>query len=160
MNETKISHCNTKNGFKILIASNRPVMFHKLVQLINHESDVIVCDEAENTAHVLDTIERQQFDLVIVDIPSNITCDSKIIENIKLREPNAAVLVLSMDDELLYANCAFQPETGRYVINQEANEQITRAICDIKSLLKSRIFGFTVFVKVERGLVYAHEKTK
>ncbi len=158
MNEREIYSCNTEDKFKILIVSNRLVMRHKLTQLIKHESDLVVCCEAEDIDQVSDAMGK--IDLVIVDIPLDNTSVVGLIERIKLRVLNVGILVLSVHDELLYDNFGFQDEAERYVIGREATEQITDAIRHIQSLLRSGIFGFTVSVKVERSVACAHEKSE
>jgi DNA-binding NarL/FixJ family response regulator len=149
VNDRKEQYEANENKTRILIVDGSPAARRQLAQFIGHEPDLGVCIEAEGVGQALDAIGKQQVDFAIVEISSEDATSVQLTERIKLQCPNLPVLALSLPDELLYAGRA---------INRGAAEQITTAIHYIQSLLKSRVFGFTVFVKVERNLAYAHEK--
>ena len=59
---------NKTSTKRILIADDHPMLRYGLAQLINHEPDLQVGAEAENARQVLDTVARQKFDLVLLDL--------------------------------------------------------------------------------------------
>lgn len=136
---------------RILIAGVRRPLRQRLIELVNQEADLGVSVETEDAHQALDVIRKQQVDLAIVDISLKDTNGIQLAERIKLQSPNLPVLILKMNDDALYVKRASQAGTQEYVINDEATEKVIKAVRYVKSLLKSRIYGFTVLVKLERG---------
>ncbi|MBW8039952.1 MAG: response regulator transcription factor [Planctomycetes bacterium] len=138
---------------RIVIAGGYPTIRRGLMQLINQKAMLGVCVEGKNAGQVLDTIKKELVDMAIVDISLKLkdTNGIQLAERIKLQSPNLPVLILKMNDEALYVKRASQAGTQEYVINDEATEKVIKAVRYVKSLLKSRIYGFTVLVKLERG---------
>ncbi|MCK4753492.1 MAG: response regulator transcription factor [Planctomycetes bacterium] len=149
VNEEKWQHESEENKAQILIIDGHPMVRQQLVQFINQQSTIGSCTQANNINQALDAVSEQQIDLAIVDISLGKEASTRITEEIKLQYPNLPVLVLSIDDELLYAKHAFQGRTKKCVIGQQTKEQIITAINYIQSLLSNRVFGFTVFVNIE-----------
>ncbi|MHC4890257.1 MAG: response regulator [Planctomycetota bacterium] len=136
---------------RILIAGDYPPLRQGLIQLIGQETDLGVCVEAENANLALDTIKKQEVDLAIVDISSKDTNDVQLAEKIKLQYPSLPVVLLSMHDRPAHAECSSRAEAEEHPLNEQATEHIIKAVRYIQSLLRSRIFGFTILVKTERS---------
>jgi DNA-binding NarL/FixJ family response regulator len=117
-----------QNKRNILVVDDHPILRQGLRQLINHESDLVVCAEAENAEHALSEIERYDVDLAIVDISIIGTDGVGLTGQIKMRHPEIRVLILTMHDELLYAKRAFRAGAEGYVEKREAAETIITAI--------------------------------
>jgi DNA-binding NarL/FixJ family response regulator len=118
-------HCGKS---KILIVDDHTVVRQGLTLLINQEPDLIVCAGAENAAEALESIERQQVDLAIVDISLDGPNGIQLTERIKSQHPHLPVLVLTMHDEALYVKRAFQAGAKGYVTKHEAADTIITAI--------------------------------
>ena len=142
---------SVENKTRILVVDGHPAVRHELAELISRESDVAVCVEVESTDETLDAIKKQQVDLAVVDISSECTTSTHLAESIKLQSPTLPVLIFSMQDESSCVERAFNGEPGRHVLSRQASKQIISAVHYIQSLLRSQVFGFTVFVKVERS---------
>lgn len=151
MNDKKEQRNNREGKTKILIVNGNSVVRRGLIQLINQQSGFVVCAEAENDAQALEAIEKQRFDLAVVDISLEGTAGVQLVEKIKLRCPNLPVLTLSMREELHYAKRALQAGAEEYILNQRVSEQIIKAIRHAQSLIRSRVFGFTVFLRAKRS---------
>lgn len=136
---------------RIMIAGDYPPIRQGLIQLISQETDLVVCVEAENANQALDAIKERQADLAIVDISLKNTNGIQLAEKIKLQSPNLPVLILKMHDEALFARGGTRAGAQEYVISDEATKQIIKAVRYVQSLLRSRIFGFTILVKTERS---------
>jgi DNA-binding NarL/FixJ family response regulator len=133
-------HSNTSNGTRILIVDGHSGVRHGLVRLLEDESDLGTCVEAENAQQALEAIERQHIDLAVVDISP--------AERIRFHHPNLPLLTLSMGSVPPNAERSRSAEASEYAINRQATEKIVAAINYVQSLLRSRFSGFTVFVKV------------
>jgi len=142
---------STKNKTRTLIVDGYPMIRQLLIRLVNQESDLEVCAEAKDANQVLDAIDKQQFDFVVVDISPGSKANIQLAEAIKLQCPDLPILVLSMHNATLYSKGTSFQQEPRDVENQHVIEQIIEAIRYVQSLLRSRVFGFTVSVKIERS---------
>ncbi len=128
MNEEKEPHDSRESKTRILIVDDHSIVRRGLIQLINQESDLVVCAEAENAEQALEAVTEQQVDLAVVDISLTGTNGIKLTEKIKEQRPHLPVLILTMHDEARYADSAFQAGARGYVTKQEAAETVITAI--------------------------------
>lgn len=85
---------------KILVIDEEPSVRERLTRLINDEPGFTVAAEAGNAEQALDTISKQQVDLVIVDVSLESKTDMRLTEEIKSRCPHMPVLVLPVSNFL------------------------------------------------------------
>lgn len=142
---------SAENKARILVVDGHPAVRHELAELIGSESDLAVCFEVESADETLDAIKKRQVDLAVVDISLEGTSGIQLAERIKLECPTLPVLILSMQDEASRVEHLFGAGPEKHVLNQQATEQIIGAVHYSQSLLRSQVFGFTVFVNVERS---------
>ena len=128
MNEKKEQHKKSESKTRILIVDDHPVVRHGLMQLINHEPDLVVSTEAENAAQALDALEKENVDIAIVDISLNGTNGIQLTKEIKSKYPDLPVLILTIHDEALYAERALEAGARGYVNKREAAETVISAI--------------------------------
>ena len=93
-----------------------------LALLINREPDLAVCGDAEEAGAALRLIDAMKPDVVVVDISLNGPDGIDLLKNIRARDPELPVLILSMLDELLYAERALRAGANGYIMKQEATE--------------------------------------
>jgi DNA-binding NarL/FixJ family response regulator len=141
----------SKNKTRILIVGGHPVVRQGLVELINRKLDIEICIEVDNTNQSWDTISQQQINLAIIDISSKDTNGFKFADKIKLECPNLPILLLSINDKRFHAEHISQAKIKESLLNQQATEQIIKAIHYAQSLLRSKIFGFTFAVNIGRS---------
>lgn len=113
---------------KILIVDDHAVVRQGLAKLLEGECDLTVSAEAENAVQALEAIERQHFDLAIVDISLEGINGLELTSQMKFRRPNITILILSIYDGLLYAQRALRAGAAGYVAKYEAPEKIISAI--------------------------------
>jgi DNA-binding NarL/FixJ family response regulator len=113
---------------RILIVDDHPVVRQGVTSLINMESDLIVCAEAENATQALEVLEKETIDLAIVDISLDGTNGIQLTEKIKSKYPGLPVLILTIHDERDYAERALEAGAQGYVNKREAAETIIAAI--------------------------------
>jgi DNA-binding NarL/FixJ family response regulator len=113
---------------KIFIVDDHPIVRQGLALLINRELDLTVCGDAEEANSALQKIESLKPHVVIVDISLNGPDGLDLLKEIRMRDPNLPVLILSMLDELLYAERALRAGASGYIMKQEATEQVLVAI--------------------------------
>ncbi len=116
------------NRTRILLVDDHAVVRYGIAQLINRESDMIVCGEEEDAAHALTAIEKLRPALVIADISLKDSSGLELMRNIKAQFTKLPVLVVSAHDESVYAEVAFRAGALGYMMKQEALEKIVTAI--------------------------------
>jgi DNA-binding NarL/FixJ family response regulator len=117
-----------KRKRKIFIVDDHPIVRRGLSQMINQETDLTVCGEADSAQHALESLKKSQPDLMIVDISLQGIDGIELIKIIKTRYENLPVLVVSMHDESLFAERALRVGAKGYIMKQEAIEKMMEAI--------------------------------
>src|ERR1700733_10787716 len=112
----------------VFIVDDPPIVRQGLALLINREPDLSVCGDAEEASSALRMIESLKPDLIIVDISLNGPDGLDLLKNIRARDPNLPVLILSMLDESLYAERSLRAGASGYIMKQEATDQVLVAI--------------------------------
>ena len=113
---------------RILIVDDHPSVRQGVTTLVNMESDLIVCAEAEDATRALKILEEKTIDLAIVDISLNGMNGIQLTENIKSKYPNLPVLVLTIHDEACYGKRIREAGAKGYVNKCEGAEIIIAAI--------------------------------
>lgn len=118
------------------------MMREGLAQLIGHETDLVVCGEADDAAQALEQIEKLQPDLALVDITLRSTSGLELIKDLRIRVPALSILVISMHDESLYAERVLRAGGRGYVMKQEGGKKLMEAIRQVlngKTYVSERI---------------------
>jgi DNA-binding NarL/FixJ family response regulator len=113
---------------KLLIIDDHPMMRQGLAQLINNESDLEVCAEAENGRQAMDAISTAHPDLVLLDITLPDKNGLELIKDIQSLYPGLSVLVISMHEESLYAERVLRAGGRGYIMKQEGGRKLMEAI--------------------------------
>ncbi|MRR35500.1 response regulator transcription factor, partial [bacterium] len=99
---------NTPGKVRILIVEDHEVFRLGIRELINHEPDLHVCGEADDVQKAWDLIRDMSPDMAVVDITLKTSNGLDLIKEISASRKDMKVLVLSMHDELLYAERSLQ----------------------------------------------------
>lgn len=118
----------TDHRKRILLVDDHAVVRFGIAQLINRQSDLVVCGEAEDGSRAMAAIEALSPDLVIADITLKDSSGLELMRNLKARYPRLPVLVVSVHDEAIYAEIAFRAGALGYLMKQEALEKTLVAI--------------------------------
>ena len=113
---------------KILLIDDHPVLRQGLSVLINKEHDLLVGGEAENATEALEILARETFDLAIVDVSLPGVDGIELLKELRTRHHELATLVLSMHDELVFAERALRAGAMGFIMKQEAVENVLEAI--------------------------------
>ena len=113
---------------KVFIVDDHPIIRQGLGLLINREADMIVCGAAEEAQSALRSIPTLQPDVLLVDISLNGPDGLELVKNIRTRDRDLPILVLSMHDESIYAERALRAGANGYIMKQEATEKVLVAI--------------------------------
>lgn len=113
---------------RILIVEDHPIFRLGLGELINQEDDMEVCGGAQDVSQAWAEIKALQPDLVIADITLNNSNGIDLVKAVTKQYSSLPVLVLSMHDELLYAERAIHAGARGYITKQEAMESVVTAV--------------------------------
>ena len=117
----------------VFVVDDHPIVRQGLALLINQETDLTVCGEAEEMHSALSAIQAVRPDILIVDISLNGPDGLELLKNIRLGAPRLPVLILSMHDESIYAERALRAGANGYIMKQEATEKVLVALRRILS---------------------------
>jgi len=134
----KQSEVEIEDKTRILIVDDHPIVRQGLAELINHESDLVVCGQAEDSHGAIKAIRELNPSMAIIDISLKQTSGLELTKDIHSQYPDLPVLVLSMHDETLYAERALRAGAMGYIMKQEATENVIAAI--------RRILGGEIYV--------------
>ena len=113
---------------RVFVVDDHPIVRHGFAQLLALEPDLELCGQAADARAAVAAITAAEPGVVIVDVSLGDASGIDLIGEIKQRLPRAAVLVVSMHDEQLYAERSLRAGAGGYVMKHEAPTAIVRAI--------------------------------
>jgi len=113
---------------RVFLVDDHPITRQGVVVLINQESDLEVCGEADSAPKAFDLLQKSKADLAVVDISLKTTSGIELTKNLKVLLPDLPILIMSMHDESLYAERALRAGAKGYVMKQEASDSILIAI--------------------------------
>lgn len=113
---------------RVFVVDDHPIVRHGFAQLLALEPDLELCGQAADARAAVAAVAAAEPDVVIVDVSLGEASGIDLIGEIKQRLPRAAVLVVSMHDEQLYAERSLRAGAGGYVMKHEAPTAIVRAI--------------------------------
>jgi DNA-binding NarL/FixJ family response regulator len=113
---------------KVLLVDDHPMVREWLANLINQQSDLEVCGEADSAPKALQMIGLAKPEVAIVDISMEGGSGIELIKNSKASHPGVMVIVLSMHDEALYAERALRAGARGYIMKREATKRVLQAI--------------------------------
>ncbi len=118
---------------QVFIVDDHPIFRKGLKQLINEESDMTVCEEAEDVFSATNKLRGIKPDIAIVDITLNDTSGLELIKFINDNRMKIPVLVLSMHDEKIFAERAIKSGARGYIMKQEMAKQVAGAVRHVLS---------------------------
>jgi DNA-binding NarL/FixJ family response regulator len=113
---------------RILLVDDHPLVREWLTNMINEEPGFEVCGSASNTHEALGLIGTLLPRIVIVDISLDGGSGLELIKDVKAIHPKVDMIVLSMHDEMLYAERAMRAGAAGYVMKREATDKVLEAI--------------------------------
>jgi DNA-binding NarL/FixJ family response regulator len=128
----------TKNPVqRLLLIDDHPMMRNGLAQLIDSEGDLKVTAQADTAGQAIDLVAKQKFDLALCDISLPDKNGLELIKDIRALRPELPILVVSMHDEMIYAERVLRAGGRGYIMKQEGGEKFIRAI---RQVLSGQIF--------------------
>jgi DNA-binding NarL/FixJ family response regulator len=103
--------------------------------MLNLESNMVVCGEAESAREALEKIRVTKPDVAIVDLSLKSGSGLDLIRDSRSQFPNLKLLVFSMHDEMFYAQRVLRLGACGYLTKEEGAE---RAVEALQMILKGK----------------------
>jgi DNA-binding NarL/FixJ family response regulator len=132
------NHNGVSRNHKVFIVDDHPLVREGLANLINQQTDLNVCGEAEDSSSAISAIQATNPEIVLVDISLKNESGLELVKALKNQFPDLAVIVLSMHDEALYAERALHAGARGYVMKRETTKNTLTAI--------RRVIGGDIYV--------------
>jgi len=112
---------------RVLLVDDHPITRYGLAQLINQQTDLVVCGEAETAQQALVVVAAARPDLVLADITLPGRSGLELIKDLQCERPEIPILVMSMHDESLYAERVLRAGGRGYIMKNEGGEKLLEA---------------------------------
>lgn len=122
---------------KIYIVDDHQVVRDGLRSLISQQKDLAVSGEAGDAAQALADIKLSPPCVVLADLSLRNESGFELLKELALQHPEIPVLVLSMHDEMTYAERALRAGARGYVMKSDSSHQLLIAI---RRVLEGKVF--------------------
>lgn len=123
---------------KIIIVDDHPLLREGLERVIGAEGDLSVCGTAGSVKEALRLVEQHSPDLVLSDLILPGRNGLELIKDLRATHPQLPVLVLSMHDEMIYAERCLSAGARGYIMKETAAENLVEAI---RTVLSGGVFA-------------------
>lgn len=123
---------------RILIVDDHPLVSDWLTRLLEEQSDMEVCGQAADIHTALASMRKSAPDIAVVDLTLNRESGLDLIKVIGEKHPQTQVVVLSMHEEIGYAERALRAGAKAYVTKRESSGKIVEAI---RETVSGRIYA-------------------
>ena len=118
----------TTGARRVLIVDDHPIVRQGLRRMIESEPDLAVCGEVQSEREARAAIRALKPDVVIVDISLAQGDGMELVRDVHAQYPDLPMLVLSMHDELIYAERLLAAGASGYIMKQAASDQLLNAL--------------------------------
>ena len=123
---------------RIFIVDDHPLVREWLANLLRQQSDFEICGQAEDAAGALAGMAASPPNVAIVDLSLKGGSGLDLIKDMRARHPQTAIIVLSMYEEIYYAERALRAGALGYITKRESTSRIVEAI---RQVLAGRLYG-------------------
>ncbi|MHB0866475.1 MAG: response regulator [Thermoleophilia bacterium] len=113
---------------RLLLADDHAILRSGLVRLLGEQSDIEVVGEAENGREAVQKVQELHPDIVLMDIGMPVMNGMEATKQIKKRDQQVKVLVLTMHDNEEYLFQVLQAGASGYVLKKAADSDLVNAI--------------------------------
>lgn len=119
---------------RILVVDDSSMIRKYISQLIQLEPDMRVCAEAYDEASALKAIQEHKPDMVLMDISfGGNDAGIGLMKDISAQDSELPMLAISLYEEAIYKERAFDAGARGYLMKQEAPEHLINAIRQVMS---------------------------
>lgn len=113
---------------RILVVDDHPMTREGVVAILGHEADLEICGQAGTPAEAIAAITRLKPDLMVSDLAMPGRGGIEFLKQVHSAHPELLILVLSMHDEMLYAERALRAGAQGYLMKDADPAKLTEAV--------------------------------
>jgi len=113
---------------RVLIIDGHPIVRQGLQQIIEGESDLVVCAEADTALAARAAIKESNPDVLVTDISLKQGDGIELVRHVRAHHPHLPMLVLSDHDESIYAERMLSVGANGYIMKQADSGEILAAL--------------------------------
>ena len=113
---------------RVLLVDDHPMTREGLAAIINRQPDLEVCGEASNAAEAMSELSKSQPDLMVTDMTMPGRSGIEFLKDVHALMPGLPMLVLSMHDEMLYAERALRSGARGYLMKDAGSAKVMEVI--------------------------------
>jgi DNA-binding NarL/FixJ family response regulator len=121
---------------RVLIVDDHPIVRQGLRRIVQHEDDLIVCGET-GTVDAATAILELKPDVLICDIDLRQTDGIELVRYARAHHPQLPILVLSTQDEIIYAERMLAIGANGYITKQATSEEL---LASLRRVLDGNIY--------------------
>jgi DNA-binding NarL/FixJ family response regulator len=114
--------------YRLVIADDHAIMRDGLAELIGNEGDFEVVGTADDGKVAIDIVDREQPDVVLIDLSMPRTDGAQAIRVIKRRHPETRVLVLTFHKEDAHIHVALEAGADGFILKDEGRDELLTAL--------------------------------
>lgn len=113
---------------KVLVVDDHAIVRQGLKLVLTDEFSLLEFGEACNSQEVLDQVDKQRWDIVVLDITMPGRNGLEVLKELKQIRPELPVLVLSMHPENQFAVRVLKAGAAGYMTKENAPDELVKAI--------------------------------
>lgn len=113
---------------RILLADDQPILRMGLMALLRQIGKHVVFHEADTHLDVLSIATQHSPHIAVMDLSLSGIFTFDLIKNLKKHAPGTPVLVVSMQDEMFYAERALKAGAHGYAMKNWSNQTLLQAV--------------------------------
>jgi len=119
-----------ESEINVMLVDDHHIVRQGMGMLINSQPDMNVSHDADNVADAVTILKQygSEIDIALIDISLNGSSGFELLKSIRIHQPQLPTLVISMHDEILYAERAIHSGANGYIMKQEASETVISSI--------------------------------
>ena len=118
---------------RLLVIDDHAVVRGGIRHVVQETGDIVVAAEAASGAEALEKADREEFDVVLLDISMPGRGGLEVLKELRQRSVKAPVLILSIFPEEQYAVRALRSGAAGYLTKESAPEELIVAIRKVAS---------------------------
>lgn len=113
---------------RVLIADDHAIVRKGLREILREASETTTVGEASNGPEALDKVHNESWDVVVLDITMPGQNGLEVLKELKRRQPELPVLMLSMHSGYHYVKGSLKAGASGYLNKETAPEELVTAI--------------------------------
>ena len=113
---------------RVLIIDDHPIFRRGLKETLSDAPDMLVAGEADSGPEALEAVDRNEYDVVLLDLSMDGMNGLEVLAQLKIRHPALPVLILSFHPEEEYAVRCIRSGAAGYLMKHGPPDELLTAI--------------------------------